>query len=115
MVGEVDVLLVIGSANSSNTVRLADLARADGQARLPHRRRDRDRPAWVDGATTVGITSGASAPETLVDRVCGWFRERGVERIESHRMVDEDVTFRLPVESARAPARGVTAGLRAWA
>ena len=46
-------------------------------------------------------TSGASAPEKLVGRVCDWFRERGVERIEAFRMVDEDVTFRLPVELRR--------------
>ena len=57
--------------------------------------------AWLDGIDTVGITSGASAPERLVTRVCDWFRARGVERIESHRMVDEDVTFRLPVELRR--------------
>ena len=56
---------------------------------------------WLDGAETVGITSGASAPERLVTRVCDWFRARGVERIEPFRMVDEDVTFRLPVELRR--------------
>ena len=50
---------------------------------------------------TVGITSGASAPERLVTRACDWFRARGVERIEPYRMVDEDVTFRLPVELRR--------------
>ena len=55
----------------------------------------------VEGVETVGITSGASAPEHLVTRVCDWFQARGVERIESHRMVDEDVTFRLPVELRR--------------
>ena len=50
---------------------------------------------------TVGVTSGASAPEKLVARVCDWFRARGVERIEPYQMVDEDVTFRLPVELRR--------------
>jgi len=58
-------------------------------------------PRWLEGARTVGITSGASAPERLVERVCEWFRARGVERIEPYRMVDEDVTFRLPVELRR--------------
>ena len=57
--------------------------------------------AWLDGVETVGVTSGASAPEKLVNRVCDWFRARGVERIEPFRMVDEDVTFRLPVELRR--------------
>ncbi len=56
---------------------------------------------WLDGAETVGITSGASAPERLVTRVCDWFRERGVEDVEPFRMVEEDVTFRLPVELRR--------------
>lgn len=50
---------------------------------------------------TVGVTSGASAPERLVERVCDWFRARGVERIEPFRMIEEDVTFRLPVELRR--------------
>jgi 4-hydroxy-3-methylbut-2-en-1-yl diphosphate reductase len=49
----------------------------------------------------VGVTSGASAPESLVSRVCDWFRALGVERIEPFRMVDEDVTFRLPIELRR--------------
>ena len=49
----------------------------------------------------VGLTSGASAPEHLVDRVCDWFRARGVTDIEQHQMVDEGVEFRLPVELRR--------------
>ena len=57
--------------------------------------------AWIAGVETVGVTSGASAPEKLVTGVCDWFRARGVERIEPYRMMDEDVTFRLPVELRR--------------
>src|SRR5438445_174688 len=57
--------------------------------------------AWLDGAEVVGVTSGASAPERLVDRVCDWFRARGVTAIEPYRLVDEDVEFRLPVELRR--------------
>jgi 4-hydroxy-3-methylbut-2-enyl diphosphate reductase len=101
MLGEIDLLLVIGSRNSSNSNRLVDVARASG---VPSHLIDDDTEideAWLDGIETVGITSGASAPERLVTRVCDWFRARGVERIESHRMVDEDVTFRLPVELRR--------------
>jgi len=56
---------------------------------------------WLEGVETVGVTSGASAPEKLVTAVCDWFRARGVERIEPFRMMDEDVTFRLPVELRR--------------
>ena len=58
-------------------------------------------PSWLDGCETVGITSGASAPEKLVARVCAWFEARGVTDIESYRLVEEDVTFRLPVELRR--------------
>ncbi len=49
----------------------------------------------------MGITSGASAPEKLVNRVCDWFRARGVTTVEPYRIVEEDVTFRLPVELRR--------------
>jgi 4-hydroxy-3-methylbut-2-enyl diphosphate reductase len=56
---------------------------------------------WLEGVEVVGVTSGASAPEKLVERVCDWFRARGVTEIEPYRMVDEDVTFKLPVELRR--------------
>ena len=51
--------------------------------------------------TVVGITSGASAPEKLVQGVCAWFRDRGVTDIEEHRFLEEDIEFRLPVELRR--------------
>ena len=101
MLAEIDLLLVIGSRNSSNSNRLVDVARAaDVPAYLIDDEAEIDE-AWLEGVETVGITSGASAPEHLVTRVCDWFRARGVERIEPYRMVDEDVTFRLPVELRR--------------
>ena len=56
---------------------------------------------WLEGVRTVGISSGASAPERLVARLCDWFRDRGVENIEPFQMVAEDVTFKLPVELRR--------------
>jgi 4-hydroxy-3-methylbut-2-enyl diphosphate reductase len=101
MLPEIDVLFVIGSRNSSNSNRLVETARAAG---VPGYLIDDETEIdadWLGGAETVGITSGASAPEKLVARVCDWFRERGVERIEAFRMVDEDVTFKLPVELRR--------------
>jgi 4-hydroxy-3-methylbut-2-enyl diphosphate reductase len=101
MLEEVDLLLVIGSRNSSNSNRLVDVARAAGVASYLIDDETEIDAAWLEGVTTVGVTSGASAPEKLVSRVCDWFRALGVERIEPFRMVDEDVTFRLPVELRR--------------
>ena len=101
MLAEIDLLLVIGSRNSSNSNRLVETARAGGvAAHLIDDETEIDE-AWVAEAETVGITSGASAPEKLVTRVCDWFRARGVTDIEAYRLVDEDVTFRLPVELRR--------------
>jgi 4-hydroxy-3-methylbut-2-enyl diphosphate reductase len=101
MLPEIDLLLVIGSANSSNSNRLVETARALGTpAHLIDDESEIDE-AWLDGVETVGITSGASAPEKLVSRVCEWFHARGVEDVEAYRLVEEDVTFRLPVELRR--------------
>jgi 4-hydroxy-3-methylbut-2-enyl diphosphate reductase len=101
MLAEIDLLLVIGSRNSSNSNRLVDVARASGVPAYLIDDEEEIDEVWLEGAETVGITSGASAPERLVTRVCDWFRARGVERVEAYRMVDEDVTFRLPVELRR--------------
>jgi 4-hydroxy-3-methylbut-2-enyl diphosphate reductase len=101
MLPEIDLLLVIGSRNSSNSNRLVETSRAAGTpAYLIDDETEIDE-AWLDDARTIGITSGASAPEKLVNRVCDWFRARGVSDIEPYRLVDEDVTFRLPVELRR--------------
>jgi 4-hydroxy-3-methylbut-2-enyl diphosphate reductase len=107
MLAEVDLLLVIGSRNSSNSNRLVDVARAAGvRSYLIDDETEID-DAWLGGVETVGVTSGASAPESLVERVCNWFRARGAE-VEQYRMVDEDVTFRLPVELRRELALAET-------
>jgi 4-hydroxy-3-methylbut-2-enyl diphosphate reductase len=101
MLEHVDALLVIGSKNSSNSTRLVEVARAAGvPAYLIDDETDIDE-AWFDNIEVVGLTSGASAPEKLVERVSAWFRARGVAEIEPYQMVDEDVTFRLPVELRR--------------
>jgi 4-hydroxy-3-methylbut-2-enyl diphosphate reductase len=110
MAEHIDLLLVIGSRNSSNSNRLVEVARAAGvPAYLIDDEADID-DAWLDGIETVGVTSGASAPEKLVDRVCEWFRARGVEQIEPYRMVDEDVVFKLPVELRRELALAESQG-----
>jgi 4-hydroxy-3-methylbut-2-enyl diphosphate reductase len=101
MLTEIELLLVIGSRNSSNSNRLVEVARAGGvDAYLLDDETEIDE-RWLEGVKTVGITSGASAPEHLVRRVCDWFRGRGVETIEPFRMVDEDITFKLPIELRR--------------
>jgi 4-hydroxy-3-methylbut-2-enyl diphosphate reductase len=105
LLGEVELLLVIGSPNSSNSNRLVEVARAGGvDAYLIDDERDIDE-RWLGGVETVGLTSGASAPERLVMRVCDWFRARGVAEIRAFQSVYEDVVFRLPVElRPRAPS-----------
>jgi 4-hydroxy-3-methylbut-2-enyl diphosphate reductase len=101
MLSEIELLLVIGSRNSSNSNRLVEVARAGGVASyLIDDEREIDE-RWMDGVGVVGVTSGASAPEKLVEGVCNWFRARGVTDIEPYRLVDEDVEFRLPVELRR--------------
>ena len=98
--------LVIGSRNSSNSNRLVDVSRAGGvDAYLIDDESEIDE-AWLDGVESVGLTSGASAPESLVRRVVGWFRERGVSQIESLDDAFEDVFFKLPRESARTRSPG---------
>jgi 4-hydroxy-3-methylbut-2-en-1-yl diphosphate reductase len=98
----VDVLLVIGSRNSSNSNRLVEVARTAGvRAQLIDDETEID-PSWLERAETVGVTSGASAPEYLVGRVCDWFRARGVREVRPFATVYEDVVFRLPVELRRA-------------
>jgi 4-hydroxy-3-methylbut-2-en-1-yl diphosphate reductase len=103
LAAEVDLLLVIGSENSSNSNRLVEAARAAGvEAHLIEDETAIDE-RWLADAETVGLTAGASAPERLVTRICLWFRERGVDDIRSGGAVVENVFFRLPVE-VRAPA-----------
>ena len=97
-----DVVLVIGSDNSSNSNRLAEVAAARGARSYLIDDETEIEDAWFEGARTVGITSGASAPEWLVDRVVGWFRARGVDDVEEVRVVEEDVHFALPKELEQA-------------
>ena len=102
LVREVDLLLVIGSRNSSNSNRLVEVARAAGVPSYLVDDETEIDPAWLEGVEAVGVTSGASAPERLVTRVCEWFRDRGVDDMSPFASVYEDVAFRLPVELRRA-------------
>jgi len=98
---DIDLLLVIGSPNSSNSQRLVDVARAEGTAAHLIDDVTGIDESWLEGCETVGLTSGASAPERLVADVCAWFADRGAEVCEQ-QPVHEDVSFKLPVELRRA-------------
>ena len=98
----VDFLLVVGSRNSSNSLRLVEVARAAGVRAELVDDASEIREAWLADVGVVGLTSGASAPEHLVAAVCDWFRERGVDDIVEHHSAFEDVVFKLPVELRRA-------------
>jgi 4-hydroxy-3-methylbut-2-enyl diphosphate reductase len=100
-----DLVLVIGSANSSNSCRLVEVAREAGvQSHLIEDETEID-PVWLEGVSRVGITSGASAPERLVRRVIGWFEERhGPLPVSELETVHEDVSFNLPRPIRRALA-----------
>ena len=100
-----DVVLVIGSDNSSNSKRLAEVARSAGARSYLIDDETEIEPEWMDGAHIVGITSGASAPEWLVDRVVAWFRNRGTANVEQVQVIDENVHFALPKELLQVTPR----------
>jgi 4-hydroxy-3-methylbut-2-enyl diphosphate reductase len=95
---ECELVLVIGSTNSSNSNRLVEVAREHGAASHLIDNHSQVREEWLQGIETVGITSGASAPEELVEALVESFRERGAEDVSELRTVHEDVRFMLPKE-----------------
>ena len=104
-----DVVIVVGSANSSNSVRLVEVA-LDAGARYAYLVDDYSgiETRWLDDATTVGVTSGASVPEILVTEVVGRLAELGFRDVEEVQAVQERMVFALPRE-LRRPAAGPTA------
>ncbi len=96
MAAQCDLVLVIGSRNSSNSNRLVEVAREHGADSHLIDNEDQVREEWLDGKRVVGITSGASAPEELVQRLVAFFRARGTEQVEEFEVVQEDVRFMLP-------------------
>ena len=95
---EADVVLVVGSQNSSNSKRLVEVAEREGsRAHLLDDHTQLD-PAWVAGARTVGLTAGASAPESLVTEVLEALRGLGPVEGSEHPVVVESVRFTLPKE-----------------
>ena len=93
-----DLVLVVGSPNSSNSNRLRELAvRLGSQSYLIDGPEQID-PAWVQAATAIAVTAGASAPENIVRAVCARLEELGAETISQERGVDESIQFSLPKE-----------------
>lgn len=98
-----DLVLVIGSTNSSNSNRLVEVARDLGSESFLIDNHSQVKDEWLDGIETVGITSGASAPEELVEDLVQSFRDRGVEDVSELRTVEESVRFMLPKEIRPLP------------
>jgi 4-hydroxy-3-methylbut-2-enyl diphosphate reductase len=97
-----DVVIVVGSGNSSNSVRLVEVALDAGAGaayRVDHA--DEIQEGWVEGATTVGVTSGASVPEILVDGVLEWLAARDFKDVKEVSAAEEKLVFALPQELRR--------------
>ncbi len=100
----VELLLVIGSGNSSNSKRLVEVAEAAGVRSYLVEDAAAVDERWLESVETVGLTSGASAPEGLVDELCAWFRARGVDEVREVSPERETVVFKLPAELRRSAA-----------
>ncbi len=101
-----DLVIVVGSANSSNSVRLVEVA-LDAGAHAAYLVDDATviDEGWLDGVGTIGVTSGASVPEDLVSGVLDWLAEHGFGDVEEVEAVEERLTFALPPELRRASKR----------
>jgi 4-hydroxy-3-methylbut-2-enyl diphosphate reductase len=98
---DAELILVVGSANSSNSNRLVEVARRSGvEARLIEDEKD-VQPSWLEGITRVGLTAGASAPEVLVEQVSQKLAEFGFSEQSDWDLIREDVRFSLPPELAQ--------------
>jgi len=104
-----DLLLVVGSRNSSNSLRLVEVARDCGTEAHLIDNAGEVKEEWLDGRRVVGISSGASAPENLVAELVEFFRRRGVTDVSEYDVVKEDVRFMLPKQIREALADGAAA------
>jgi 4-hydroxy-3-methylbut-2-enyl diphosphate reductase len=96
LAAQCDLVLVIGSRNSSNSQRLVDVTREHGTEAHLIDHEGQVEESWLDGKRVLGITSGASAPEELVQRLIDYFRARGTEEVAELEVISEDVRFMLP-------------------
>ena len=94
----IDLLLVVGSQNSSNSKRLVEVGGNGGVRSYLVNDRGELNPQWFEGVRNVGVTAGASAPEHLVQEIIEFLRERDYHELEEIELVDEDVRFSLPAE-----------------
>lgn len=94
--GEAGLVLVVGDPESANSTRLKDIALTKGKPAYLIPDADAIDPAWLEGVERILLTSGASVPETLVQGVIAYFRERGPCHVEERELVAEDTHFRLP-------------------
>jgi 4-hydroxy-3-methylbut-2-en-1-yl diphosphate reductase len=104
MARECDLVLVIGSRNSSNSNRLVEVARDHGADSYLIDNESQVQEEWLEGKRVVGISSGASAPEELVQRLVAFFRERGTDEVAEFEVVQENVRFMMPKEIRQAMA-----------
>ncbi|MER6911458.1 4-hydroxy-3-methylbut-2-enyl diphosphate reductase [Streptomyces sp. NPDC000594] len=102
MGSDADLVIVVGSKNSSNSVRLVEVALGAG-ARAAHLVdfAEEIEESWLEGVSTVGLTSGASVPDILVEGVLEWLSQRGFEDVELVKAAEESITFSLPKELRR--------------
>jgi (E)-4-hydroxy-3-methyl-but-2-enyl pyrophosphate reductase (IPP and DMAPP forming) len=113
---EAQLVIVVGSKNSSNSIRMVEVALDAGApaAHLVDFASEIDE-AWLEGVTTVGLTSGASVPDILVNGVLEWLAERGYKDVETVKTANESITFSLPKElrrDLRAEAEALAAETR---
>lgn len=91
-----DAVLVIGAPNSSNSLRLVEVAERGGAKALLIRRASEIDPVWLEGVKTLGLTAGASAPELLVNEVIAWVEARYDVKREQVETAVENIAFKLP-------------------
>ena len=104
MAPKCDVVIVVGSPNSSNSNRLREVARNLGREAYLVDKADELKAEWIEGKRTIGVTAGASAPEVLVHEVILRLQSLGASRVRELEGIDEKVTFPLPRSIARPDA-----------
>jgi 4-hydroxy-3-methylbut-2-enyl diphosphate reductase len=110
VVPHVDLLLVLGAPNSSNSIRLCEVAKSKGVRSYLIERAADIKDEWLDGVRSLGLTAGASAPEILVQEVVKYCQDRfHVTAVEEFETVEEDVHFSLPYELEQLVKKGAPA------